>query len=100
LTTTCEVHKEVIDSLNARPKTTTIWAVVGIFVGAFIVSMSMFFSAIKADVEKIQESTRKIEAAVIENTLNVNVLKDNYENWKKNAPPYHTHHPDGRITKP
>ena len=108
---TCEVHQEMIEQMNKRPTVGSIWTVVGIFLGVCVTLLVLAFastnanvekavSSINRDVEKIQVSAEKIQTAVQENTIHMTVMQEDYKVWKKNAPPYHTHHTDGKITKP
>ena len=97
---TCAQHGRLIEEIGKRPKATAIWVVVGILLSICTVVLTTAFSSIQTDVEKIQLSTEKIQAAVVQNSKEMAVMRQDYTTWKKNAPPYHTHHSDGRITKP
>ena len=97
---TCPHHEKVIEEMGKRPKMMSIWSVVGMLLTACIIVLTASFSSFHADVEKIQIAVDKIQESVAVNSLKIAVMQQDYTVWKKNAPPYHTHHTDGRITKP
>ena len=97
---TCKHHEEMVMQMAKRPTMMNIWSVVGILMGICVIILTTSFASIRADVEKIQVSAEKIQESTAENTLNLAVMLQDYATWKRNAPPYHTHMTDGRITKP
>ena len=82
---TCEHHDGMIKEMGKRPTTMSIWSVVGVLLGVCVIVLTTSFTSIRADVEKIQMSAEKIQAAVAQNTINMAVMQQDYKIWKNLA---------------